>query len=65
MSEAGADLQKPEPEMGWTPAHVAAGDLNAKSIKGDTAADLAGRESHEEALKLILEVRHGDRVSHV
>jgi len=70
LAKAGADLQKPEPEMGWTPAHVAAGnghvdelrvliqagvDLNAKSIKGDTAADLAGRESHEEALKLILE----------
>jgi len=69
LAKAGADLQKPESEMGWTPAHVAAGnghvdelrvliqagvDLNAKSIKGDTAADLAGRES-EEALKLILE----------
>ena len=24
MSEAGADLQKPESEMGYTPAHAAA-----------------------------------------
>jgi len=69
LAKAGADLQKPESEMGWTPAHAAAYhghvdelrvliqagvDLNAKSIEGDTPADLADRES-EEALQLILE----------
>ena len=33
MSEAGADLQKPEPEMGWTPAHVAAGNGHVDELR--------------------------------